>query len=156
MRLCMKRILSISFLILTTAVFSPAQSSRSEKEIRALLDRFGKAFVEADAATLETLLADDYVHTNSNGGTLNKARWLDYIRTRNAELKSGRLRVNSYINDDLKIRVYGNTAVVTGRNTSGGERDGKAFSLQLRFTHVWVKQAGQWRRAAFHDSAIQQ
>lgn len=156
MRLYMKRILWISLLILMTAVFSPGQSSRSEKEIRALLDRFGKAFVEADAATLEALLADDYAHTNSNGGTLNKTQWLDYIKTRSAELKSGRLRVDSYINDDLKIRIYGNTAVVTGRNTSRGAREGKAFSLQLRFTHVWVKQAGLWRRTAFHDSAIQQ
>ncbi len=152
----MKRILRLSLLIFTTAVFSFGQASRSEEEIRASLDRFFKAFVEADATTLEALLADDYVHTNSNGGTLNKTRWLDYIRTRNAELKSGRLRIDSYTNDDLKISVYGNTAVVTGRNQSRGAREGQAFSLELRFTHIWVKQAGQWRRAAFHDSAIQQ
>ncbi|MCG3154377.1 MAG: hypothetical protein DKINENOH_00971 [bacterium] len=131
---------------------APSESSPHEQEVHDAFSRFADAYVKADTAVLTSLLADDYVHTNADGGVLDKTRWLAFAQTRHEDLQSGKARIDTYRNDDLRIRVYGNTAVVTGRNTTIGVRDGKAWKMNLRFTNVWVKREGRWQRAAFHDS----
>ncbi|NUM77860.1 nuclear transport factor 2 family protein [candidate division KSB1 bacterium] len=131
---------------------APSESSPNEQEVRDAFTQFSDAFVKADTIVLRSLLADDYVHTNADGGVLDKTRWLAFAKTRHEDLQSGRVRIDTYRNDDLRIRVYGNTAVVTGRNTTIGVRDGQAWKMNLRFTNVWVKREGRWQRAAFHDS----
>jgi ketosteroid isomerase-like protein len=133
---------------------SPVSVDDSRREIENAVGRFSKAFVEADVSILNTLLSEDYIHTNSTGSALNKQQWLEYIKTRRADLEAGRLEIESYENKDLRIRVYGESAIVTGANVAKGKREGKPFVTQLRFTHLWIKQSGQWKRAAFHDSPV--
>ena len=74
--------------------------------------------------------------------------------SRRAELESGDLLISEYRIEDLRIEMYGNTAVVTGVVFSSGSRKGEKFDSQVRFTNVWVFQGGSWRRAAFHDSPV--
>lgn len=131
---------------------APDEHSLTEQEVRDAFSQFSDAFVKADTVVLRSLLADDYVHTNANGGVLDKTRWLAFAKTRHEDLKSGKVKIDTYRNDDLRIRVYGNTAVVTGLNTTIGFRDGKEWKMNLRFTNVWVKREGRWQRVAFHDS----
>ncbi len=131
-----------------------AGAADAEREVREAVERFGRAFAEADAPALDILLTEDYVHTNWNGAVLGKSAWLDYVRSRRVELESGALRIDAHTTDDLKVRLHGGVAVVTGGNTTRGERAGQAFETRIRFTHVWVKENGSWRRAAFHDSTI--
>ena len=69
-------------------------------------------------------------------------------------MESGKLKMESYENADVKIRVYGEVAIVTGRNVAKGKREGKPFITEVRFTHLWVRERGQWKRAAFHDSVL--
>lgn len=131
---------------------APNENSQTEQEVRNAFSQFSDAFVKADTAVLRSLLADDYVHTNANGGVLDKTRWLAFAKTRHEDLKSGKVKIDAYRNEDLRIRVYGNTAVVTGLNTTIGFRDGKEWKMNLRFTNVWLKREGRWQRVAFHDS----
>jgi ketosteroid isomerase-like protein len=126
----------------------------SRQQIEDAVARFSKAFVEADVSTLDALLSEDYVHTNSTGSVLNKRQWLEYIKTRRADLEAGRLVIESYENTDLRIRVHAESAIVTGSNVAKGKREGKPFVTELRFTHLWIRQSGQWKRAAFHDSPL--
>ena len=156
----MKRIVTMVAVALAGALPAHAQAdagagaAEAEREVREAVERFGRAFAEADASALGPMLSEDYVHTNWDGAVLDKSGWLDYVRSRRAELESGALRIDAHTTDDLKVRLYGNVAVVTGRNTTRGERGGEAFTTRIRFTHVWVKVDGGWRRAAFHDSTI--
>ena len=46
---------------------------------------------------------------------------------------------------ELKVRVYGDTAVLTGTAVSKGMWKGQAFAENERFIDVWIKQQGQWR-----------
>lgn len=159
MNYLMKRSYLAVSLIIALAIWSFGQQPlpvalEAEQQIRNVVERFGKAFVEADVSALDSLLHDDYIHTNSNGSVLHKQQWLEYIKTRRRELESRRLEITSYENTGLRIRVYGETAIVTGLNVAKGKREGKEFVTELRFTHVWGKQNGEWKRAAFHDSAI--
>jgi ketosteroid isomerase-like protein len=130
------------------------ENFQHEQEVRTAVAQFADAFVKADTAVLRSLLADDYVHTNANSGVLDKTRWLAFAKTRHEDLKSGKVSIVTYRNDDIRIRVYGNTAVVTGLNTTIGFRDGKEWKMNLRFTNVWVKREDRWQRVAFHDSNV--
>ncbi len=130
------------------------RDAAAERQVRKRVEQFSQAFVRADAVALAPLLAEDYMHTNANGSVLGKSQWLAYIATRKTELETGRLTLESYANEDVQVRIYGATAVVTGMNRARGKRDGQAFQTRLRFTHVWVYRRGKWLRAAFHDSAV--
>jgi ketosteroid isomerase-like protein len=57
--------------------------------------------------------------------------------------------------DELKVRVFGNAAVVTGRDTlKGAQYKGKDLSGQYRFTDVFVQRDGRWQAVASHSSKI--
>lgn len=73
-----------------------------------------------------------------------------------ADVKSGAYVITSGVMDDIKVRVYGDTAVVTGRNTVKGQYKGKDISGQTRWTDTWVKSAGRWQCVATHSSRIAQ
>jgi len=56
----------------------------------------------------------------------------------------------------LKVRVYGDTAVVTGRSVQSGRENGKDYSGNYWFTRVYVKQNGQWLTVALQTTPIRQ
>jgi Domain of unknown function (DUF4440) len=142
-------------LLLLTCVLGTEPDSLRRLALERALNAFSAAFLLADEKALDTLLADDYVHTNGGtGSVLDKARWLEYIRKRRAELASGRLRVDRYQSTDVTIRWHGDAAVVSSQVESEGSRDGQPFATRLQVTQVWVRSGGQWRRAAFHDSPL--
>jgi hypothetical protein len=123
--------------------------------LHAALQAFSGAFLRADAEGLDTLLTADYLHTNGGTGTvLNKSQWLEFIRGRGAELRSGRLQVQRYQAANQEIRWYEGVAVVSSQVVSEGRRDGAPFESRLQVTQVWVRLAGRWWRAAFHDSPL--
>jgi ketosteroid isomerase-like protein len=100
-----------------------------------------------DAKGLAPLLADDFMLTHSDGRVQFKA---DYI----AELAT-RTRVNTGIaNEDVKARLYGDTAVVTGTSIQSGISDGKPWSGKFRFTRTWVRRDGNWMIVSSHSSRI--
>jgi hypothetical protein len=146
-------------LLLTTMLAAPAlgiePDSLGRRALARAVEAFSAAFLRADVATLDTMLAENYVHTNGGtGSVLDKAGWLEYIRSRRAELASGRLRVTRYESSAVTIRWHGDAAVVSSRVASAGMRDGAPFASRLQVTQVWVRSGAQWRRAAFHDSPL--
>ena len=158
----MKKYLATVILSCTVCITAYGQTSGSNlktepiiNEINERIKTFSNAFVRADTLVLSSLLTDEYIHTNTDGSVLSKHDWLAWVQTQYNALQEGGLRIDNYVNDSVDIKIYGsNTAVVTGLNISQGERDGKAFSTHIRFTHVWIRVDGHWRRAAFHDTRI--
>lgn len=123
--------------------------------LHAALQAFTGAFLRADAEALDTLLTADYLHTNGGTGTvLDKTQWLEFIRSRRAELQSGRLQVDRYQATSQEVRWYPAVAVVSSRIVSAGRRDGAPFESRLQVTQVWIRRGERWWRAAFHDSPL--
>lgn len=133
---------------------APNKNFPHEREIRKLLDEFAQAFAQVDTVVLKNLIADDYIHTNLTGEVLNKSQWLERAKMRHADIRAGKFKIDHYSYDDIRIRIYGNTAVVTGQATTTGRQEGKELKWELRFTNVWVKREGRWQRVAFHDSRV--
>jgi ketosteroid isomerase-like protein len=124
-------------------------------EVEAAFLEFSDAFREANATLLASRLTESYVHVNGRSGSvLDRTGWLEYIRSRRQEIERGDLVMEEYEVEDLEVRIYGSSAVVTGIVSSRGSRGGEPFRSRVRFTNLWVEQEGRWRRAAFHDSPL--
>lgn len=147
----MKRILCIiAFLCaVTLAVVGQTTGSPNpeEESIRKVEDEFASAYGRNDAEALDRLWAADYTFVNPAGQVLTKAQRL-------AMLRSGELKIESYTRDDEKIRVYGDTAVVTYRSTVHAQRNGNDISSQRRVITVLVKKDGRWQTVAQQSTGI--
>jgi ketosteroid isomerase-like protein len=148
----MKSILISLFVLIQPLLLLAQPGPSAEMEVRKRFDMFAEAFQAADADVLSQMLTEDYVHTGPTGNVSDKTDWLDWIRSRRAEIDSGNFHFDSYEMVDVVIRVYGDAAIVTGLNEAEGVREGKPFTHSIRFTNVWVRDGGEWKRAAFHDS----
>jgi ketosteroid isomerase-like protein len=122
--------------------------SKSEQEVRQMIEKYRAAFLRRDIPTLEKIWADDYVFVNAFGEVLTKAQRL-------ANLKSGGTTLES-INQEEKptVRVYQNSAVATSRVTLKGQYSGQPVSGQYRSTHVWVKGPAGWQLVSNQLTAL--
>ena len=64
--------------------------------------------------------------------------------------------VTSAVATDMKVRVYGNAAIVTGLNTVKEQLKGKDISGTYAYTDTWVKRPGSWVCVATHASRLAQ
>ena len=118
-----------------------------EENLEKLAQALTNAERKGDVAFLAHTLADDFVGIGPRGFILTKDEWL-------ARHKSGDLRYESFELDEVKIRVYGDAAVLTGRETTKVKYRGEDQQAELRTTEVFVKQAGQWQLAGLQLSPI--
>jgi len=126
------------------------------KEIRAAeLERFGQEWAAAelrgDTTFFEETLADDFVGIGPYGFMLSKAEWIERHTT-------GKLKYESFALDEVRVRLYGDTAVLTGRETAEGRyEDGDTkhdIREKFRVTLVLVKRQEDWLLAGVHLSFI--
>ena len=118
------------------------------------LEKFSQAYREADVETLADLLTGKYIHSNSGGPVIRKEGWLNWVASRKKSIDRQELIYSDYFNENLTIETYGDAAVVHGINISKGTENGNYFHKKIAFTHTWTRIDGQWKRASFHDSKI--
>ncbi len=125
------------------------QVSSGEEELRTLEAKLNEAIVRADLGFFDRVFAADFTHTNHTGAFRSKAEWL-------ANHKPGaKSPYESFDTEDLAVRLYGDTAVVTGRSIpKGKDSKGQAITGQFRFTRVWVKRDGRWQVVSFQGTRI--
>ena len=121
-------------------------ASPAKQELVKVENEWKRAVAKRDVVALERLYADEYVSTDQEGMVWNKAQDIAIGMT-------GPFLLASYKLDDMKVRLYCDVAVVTGRNTSEGTLLGKAASGQTRFTDVFVKRDGRWQCVASQVTA---
>ena len=142
---------NIAFLLasmLSLAVLlSVAWAASAEEELKKLETDRAAAVVKGDVATLEKQTSDDYTLINMNGQMSDKSQMV-------SAFKSGQTKLTSDELSDMKVRVYGNTAVITGKADVNGTLGGKDATGQIMFTRVYVKKGGQWQSVAFQQTRI--
>jgi ketosteroid isomerase-like protein len=109
-----------------------------EQELIKLENTWRQAVVTRDKVALQRLYAAEYQSIDQEGAVWDKAQDIAIDTTGGSQLASFTL-------DDLKVQLYGNVAVVTGRNTSQGTLLGRAAKGQNRFTDVFVKRDARWQ-----------
>ena len=106
-----------------------------------------QAQIEADVMALDRIYADDFIGIGPSGAVRTKPQVI-------SDFTSGDLKFQSITTDDVRVRVYGNTVVETGRSTMIGQDKGKAVPHDNRFTRVWIKQQGRWQLVSNHYSSL--
>jgi ketosteroid isomerase-like protein len=109
-----------------------------QEELLKLENEFARAVINNDADAVDGFLADDWIIVDPDGGIVDKARFLGVI-------KSAVLSHELMESADLRVRLYGNTAVVTGLTTTKGKFMGQDFSSCERATDIFVKQNDRWQ-----------
>ena len=152
----MKRmVIAVSMAVLALAVAArpqtPAQTGTGpeEQELLNLMQDWMNAEVKADMAFLDRFITEDCVITDPAGAVWTKAQFL-------GGLKSGEGAVISFALDNMKARVFGDAAVVTGRMTAKQTFKGQDISGQYQCTDMFIKKAGLWQCVAIHLSKIAQ
>jgi ketosteroid isomerase-like protein len=151
----MRRTFVLAVLVLTAASISLGQEQSARRDLRRSVGQAIRqvdhervqAEIGADAAALNRIYADDFIGIGPSGAVRTKAQVI-------ADFTSGDLKFQSITTDDVRVRVYGNTAVETGRSTMIGQDRGKAVPRDNRFTRVWIKQFGRWRLVSNHYSSL--
>lgn len=105
--------------------------------VREAADGWRDALIRQDKDALDRLLADDLVYTHAGGKSETKAAYI-------ASVTTGPSRYESFEKSDIKIRVYGDIAILTGYvdvKTVG--RD----AYRVRTLEIYKKNAGHWQFA---------
>jgi ketosteroid isomerase-like protein len=119
----------------------------THKEIEALELDWRQAQLTNDITVVDRLLADDYLGISANGTLETKA---DELTRRRA----GSIHITQLDLSDIKVRIYGDTAVVTSKAEVVGKNGDRDISGHFRYTRVYSNRMGQWRIVSFEASRI--
>ena len=114
-----------------------------EEELLSLKKAFAEAIVKNDLEGLGRLVADDWIIIDPNGEIADRRRFFEVI-------KSGALTHDTMESKDFRVRVYGDSAVVTAITSAKGKFMGQEFSTHERATDVFVKRDGRWQCVLTH------
>jgi ketosteroid isomerase-like protein len=121
--------------------------ARDQRELTQLVKDLNETVVKADVAVLERVLHEDYVHLRPYGMVENRAQYLENRKARRVDFES-------LVPDEIKVRVYGDTAIVTGRSTAKGKDQYGKMDEQRRWTRVLVRRDGRWQFVHFQGTPI--
>jgi ketosteroid isomerase-like protein len=122
-----------------------AQESSDTAAIRALELKLLDCYKHHEVQVFASVLDEDFVITFEDGSTYSKTGYLAYST-------SASTRVEIVEIPEMKIRLHGDTAVVTGIYHEKGIDSQKTYDYHDRFTDVWMKKSGKWRLIAAHYS----
>ena len=118
-----------------------------ERHVRQLNDEWVKAMVRADATTLERIMADDFYFTYPLEGD-DKAQFI-------ADVTSGELKIQHITREQLNVRVFGTTAVLTARDSATWLYHGRELAGQYKIMSVFAERDGRCEeRPARRDAAV--
>ena len=114
----------------------PARAS-DEQQLTKIESDWADSYVKRDSSFVQRIAADDFTFIGPDGNRVNKA---DYVKSMTGDTVFTGFKI-----DDLKIRTYGDAAVVIGLATIAAKTKGEDESGQYSFTDVFVKQKGEWK-----------
>ena len=124
---------------------SRASSDEQSSKLMALENAWNQAQLRHDSRSLDSLVGDAFVYTDTDGTVMNKAQFL-------ADIADTGYHATLMTNENMKVYPYPNTAVVTGTYHAKGTSKGKAFDHYGRFTDTWIYLNGMWQCVASHTT----
>jgi uncharacterized protein (TIGR02246 family) len=143
----MKLLLLAAAFALSACATAPPSLDGARAEILALQQRWADARIAQDAAYLEDFYAQDFRVQALDGNVVSRAEDIANFATRV-------LKPETIVNEDQEVRVYGDVAVVTGVERLRGTYRDFPGAFTLRFTNVYVREAGRWRLALHHSTPV--
>jgi ketosteroid isomerase-like protein len=119
----------------------------SDVELAATAAAWDEAMVSNDAEAIGRFMADEWVIVGTDGGTTDKRTFLEQVRT-------GRLRHDTMTTADIRVRLYGDVAILLATGVSAGMFQGRRFHEHERQSNVFVRTNGAWRCVLTHLSRL--
>jgi ketosteroid isomerase-like protein len=120
------------------AALPNALLNNDENTVARLDTEYQAAVQKNDAATMDTILADDFVLVTGKGKTFTKGDLLNAARAKTVNYERQE-------DSNQKVRIWGNTAVVTALLWAKGTNQGKPFEYKLWFSDTYVRTSRGWR-----------
>jgi ketosteroid isomerase-like protein len=140
------RILLLLVLFVAAGASALAQEKSGDAaKVLALEKKWTEAYKARDIGILAALLSEDFVITVEDGSRFGKAEYITHSADTSVKVQLAEL-------SDLKVRLHGSVAVVTGTYHEKGESRGKSYEYRDRLTDVWMITAGRWQVIASHYS----
>jgi len=137
--------LSLVLLVCLTIRVAAQEPSGAAAQVRKLEEKWTAAYKERQINILSSLLAEDFVITVEDGNTYSKEGYITHSAETSVKVEVAELA-------DLRVRVRGNLAVVTGAYHERGTSNRKPYEYHDRLTDVWVKAGNNWQVIASHYS----
>jgi ketosteroid isomerase-like protein len=133
-------VFAIGTLMMTAPTLSHASPQDDAKAVAALDTEYQAAVKNNDAATMDRILADDFILVTGRGKVYNKTDLLKSARDKDATYEHQE-------DTEQTVRVWGDTAVITALLWVKGTQDGKPFDYKLWFSDTYVRTSTGWRYA---------
>lgn len=116
---------------------SSGSQIEAEQLLREMNDEWVKALVRSDGETLDRIMAEDFFFAYPMEGD-DKAQFI-------ADVVDGNVRVEFLNRENVGVRVWGDTAVLTARDSAKWYYQGRDFSGHYKIIHVYSRRAGEWQ-----------
>ena len=127
-----------------------AQSSAGpEQAVVKLEQERVEAMVKGDLATLERVLADDFVYTHSNARVETRPQLLEALR-------SGVMKYDGMTHSEVTAQAYGETVLLRGLSDLKIKANGAPLSFRVRFLAVYARLKGRWQMVAWQSTRVPQ
>jgi len=143
------RLASVLILCFLAALAIPPAAQDKDKSdadyIRSMELKWTESYKQRQVDILASLLAEDFIITVEDGNTYGKTGYISHSAEPGVKVEVAQMT-------DIKVRMHGTTAVVTGAYYERGESKGKRYEYHDRFTDIWMKAGGKWQVVASHYS----
>jgi len=144
--------MKLSLVLALTSLFTASafgQSIKVADQVRALDKQQREAALRGETTFEEQYTANEYVSINPAGVLSTREQTL-------ARMKSGVVKLEAIDVDQEEVHVYGDVAVITGREHVRGSYKGHTFDNTARYSRVWVRRESLWKLVLFHETPIAQ
>ncbi|MFM8703861.1 MAG: nuclear transport factor 2 family protein [Planctomycetia bacterium] len=147
----MHRFLLAAVIFLGLATPTLADVAGDERDLKQLTADIQAAVVDENLAFLEGVLHPDYVHTRPNGVVSDRTGFLASVKQDEAEPN---VNYDKLTSKDFKVRLYGDTAVLTGRSGIASDDTTGTLNGETRWTRVFLRQGANWKLVAFQATLV--
>lgn len=142
----MKMAWAAALALVAGSLHAAAQDS-VQSRILTLENAWGHAVQERDPKAVQGLLGDELTYIEYDGTVMDKGKYL-------ANLKSTPLHADQIINESVKVKVYGDSAVAVGVYKEKGTKHGKPYLVRERYVDTWLSRKGMWVCVASQSTLI--
>ena len=129
--------------LLAAAAIVPAMTAAGEPrvdiaELTRLSEGWDEAIVRKDEKAVADNMAEDFRQIDGYGNLETKKSFV-------AGIVDPKLTIDPYTVEDFEVRLYGDTALLSGRTHMTGKYDGKMFESNYRYIDIYVRRDGTWK-----------
>jgi len=136
-------------LLSCTAPRVPERETEAEliAALTAQADAWDRAIVRKDHAAIAANMAPDFRQIRSNGDVADRETFL-------RDITSAELTIDPYTVEDFDVRLYGDTALLSGHTRMTGRYAGEPFRSHYRYIDIYVRRDGCWKVCSVQTTTI--